>query len=154
MATRLTDPIPAESSCSFLVSFLDENSSPVSPKEASWSLMDKNGAIINFRKNVSLSPLAAICRITLTGLDLKPNEDFKKGVNQLRILRVKAIYDSIIMGTDVPLKGDLEFYVENPVAIIGETASASPSASVSPSSSNSPSPSPSVSPSASASPSA
>jgi hypothetical protein len=155
MSTTILEPLVAESSGAILVHFKNENAEPVVPKEAAWTLFDKAGNVINYRKNVAISPLSSTSQIVLTRLDLKPDTTQKKGVAQERILRVKSVYDSITMGTDLPLIGELHFFVENPVVILHEIVSESPSASVSPSASGSPSPSvsPSVSPSASASPS-
>ena len=155
MATIIEEPVEAMGSAAILIYFKNENDDPVTPKEATWSLMDKKGNIINYRKNMVVSPLAATSRIVLSRLDLMPDTSLAVGVKQKRILRVKSVYDSITMGTDIPLIGELHFYVENPVVILNELLSASPSASRSPSASLSPSASvsPSRSPSASASPS-
>jgi hypothetical protein len=149
MSTTILEPLAAMGSGAILVSFKNENGEAVVPKSATWTLIDKAGNVINYRKNVAISPLAAISRIVLLRLDLKPDETLKKGVDQERILRVKSVYDSVTLGTDIPLIGELHFFVENPVVVIGEAQSLSPSASRSPSASMSPS----VSPSASASPS-
>lgn len=155
MSTTILDPVPAMSGALFLVHFKNEDLNPVVPNQASWTLIDKTGNVINYRKNVAISPLDATSKIVLANLDTKPDTTLKKGVAQERILRVKASYDSVTMGTNIPLNDELHFFVENPVVILNEVVSLSPSASVSPSASRSPSASvsPSVSPSASASPS-
>lgn len=148
MSTIIEEPVEATGAAAIIIYFKDENGSAVVPNGATWSLMDKAGHIINYRKNVPVSPLASISRIVLTRLDLLPDTSLAVGVKQKRILRVKSVYNSITMGTDIPLVGELHFYVTNPVAIIGEalslspSASRSPSASLSPSASSSPSPSP------------
>ena len=155
MPTIIEEPVEAMGAAAIMVYFTNEDGNAVVPKEAAWSLMDKKGNIINYRKNVAISPLASTSRIVLQRLDLLPDVSLAIGVKQKRILRVKSVYDSITMGTDIPLVGELHFFVDNPVVIIGEVVSASPSASHSPSASLSPSASvsPSVSPSASPSPS-
>lgn len=155
MPTIIEEPVEAMGAAAIMVYFQNEDGNAVVPKEAAWSLMDKKGNIINYRKNVAISPLASTSRIVLQRLDLLPDVSLAIGVKQKRILRVKSVYDSITMGTDIPLVGELHFYVDNPVVIISEVVSASPSSSRSPSASLSPSASvsPSVSPSASPSPS-
>jgi hypothetical protein len=157
----ILEPLSSEGSGVILAAFNDENGDPVTPDQASWSLIDKNGNIINYRKNVNISPLSTSASILLTRLDLRPDITQKFGVNQKRILRIKGSFTSSVFGPGIPINSDLEFYVENPPVIIGESLSLSPSASRSPSASGSPSASvspsssrsPSVSPSASASPS-
>lgn len=151
MSTTILEPLEARGSGAILIYFKNENDEPVVPKQASWSLIDKVGNVINYRKNIPISPLDATSRVVLSRLDLEPDVTQQKGVAQERIMRVKSVYDSVTMGTDIPLVGELHFFVDNPVAILNETISESPSASVSPSASGSPSASvsPSVSPSAS-----
>lgn len=157
MSVTILEPLEAMGSGAILVYFKNENNEPVVPKEAAWTLIDKIGNVINYRKNVPISPLDSTSRIVLSRLDLKPDTTLKKDVAQERILRVKSVYDSMTMGSDIPLNNDLHFFVDNPVVIIDELISASPSASKSPSMSRSPStsksPSMSRSPSASVSPS-
>jgi hypothetical protein len=155
MPTIIEEPVEAMGSAAILIYFTDENGNGVVPKGAYWNLIDKKGNIINYRKNMPVSPLASTSRVVLSGLDLLPDTSLAIGKKQLRILRVNSVYDSITMGTDIPLVGELHFYVDNPVVIIGVAQSFSPSASRSPSASLSPSASvsPSVSPSASPSPS-
>jgi hypothetical protein len=155
MPTIIEEPVEAMGSAAILIYFTDENGNGVVPKEAFWSLMDKKGRIINYKKNVPVSPLAATSRVVLSRLDLLPDISLAIGVKQKRILRVNSVYDSITMGTDLPLVGELHFYVDNPVVIINVIQSFSPSASRSPSASQSPSASisPTISPSASSSPS-
>lgn len=152
MPTIIEEPLEAMGAAAIMVYFTNEDGNAVVPKQATWSLMDKKGNIINYRKNVPISPLAATSRIVLQRLDLLPDTSLAVGVKQKRILRVKSVYDSITMGTDIPLIGELHFYVDNPVVIIGEAQSFSPSASRSPSASLSPSASASASPSPSPAP--
>lgn len=91
------------------VSFLDENDDPVTPNSATWSLVDVRGTIINSREDVVISPLSDSVDIVLSGNDLVVTGGH---VEDKRYLVIEAVYDSDL-GSNLPLKDHLEFYVLN-----------------------------------------
>jgi hypothetical protein len=116
-----------------IVSFTNEQKEAVTPKSVKWTLTDSAGNIINSRSEQVETPASSV-GIVLFGLDLE-----HAGDGLPRVVTVKAIYDSVTYGNDLPIKGAIEFLIDNLIAV--PSSSQSPSASVSPSVSASPSPS-------------
>lgn len=73
----------------------DSNGDAVSPNNLSWSLMDGNGAIINNREDVSVTP-ATTFDIVLYG------DDIQQENGKYMYVTVNATYDSTY-GTNLPL---------------------------------------------------
>jgi len=94
-------------------SFFDEDDNPVIPKAGlKWTLTDSNGNTINSRKDVAITPDTSV-DIVLSGDDLQivGSDD-----NRLRLVTVEGIYDSAA-GSDLALKGEVRFYVDNLIVI-------------------------------------
>ncbi len=93
-----------------VASFYDEAGAPIVPKTAAWTLTDEDGAVINSRSAVALTPAAAI-PVVMSGNDLKRSD------GTTRVLLVAAVYDSLTLGNDLPLKAEFWFEVADLVAV-------------------------------------
>lgn len=87
------------------ISFTDENGDAVTPTSVKWTLSDPNGAIINSRSMVTLTPAASISWL-MSGADLRIG-----GYGPERILTIDALYNSTL-GNDVPLRAQASFTIE------------------------------------------
>lgn len=83
----------------FTVTFTDENGEAVEPNEIAWSLVTREGGIVNGREDVAVATPAAVVDIVLSGDDLA----LVAGSNNERALVVKATYDSGA-GSDLPIR--------------------------------------------------
>lgn len=68
--TTLTEVAKAGTTYAVTVTFYDENDDEVTPTAAKWTLKDSDGAVVNSRQDVNITPLATSVDILLTGLDL------------------------------------------------------------------------------------
>jgi hypothetical protein len=89
----------------------DELGQEVIPKTGTWSLTDADGATINSRSQIVISPLAATMYILLTDKDLALSVGFT-GTSEKRFFLFEGTYDST-HGADNPLKDQLIFPVVN-----------------------------------------
>lgn len=90
------------------VSFLDEDENAVTPNEASWTLSDANGSVVNNRLEVAITPAETVS-IVLSGLDLAVGGSLE-GTD--RFLLVEFTYDSDI-GSDVPATQEFKFQIND-----------------------------------------
>lgn len=98
----------------FRLSFLDEDGNDVVPTAARWTLTDKDGLVINERRDVPISPLAATVAVVLSGDDLS-----LEGISAQkykRIVTVYATYDSSL-GTGLPLTEQISFQIGSSILI-------------------------------------
>lgn len=96
-----------------VVRFFDETNSPVVPSSATWTLTDEFGAVINSREDVSITPLATIVNIALSGNDLAVTT---AGKTAKRVITIHALYTSEAFG-ELPINDYAEFTVMSMVAI-------------------------------------
>jgi len=99
-----------EGSGAITMSFTDEDGAAVTPNEVKWSLTDNDGTVINSRDQVSETPDTSVT-ILLSGDDLA-FQSGETGNNVKRHLVIEATYNSDL-GSDIPLKEDGIFYVDN-----------------------------------------
>ena len=113
MSTVLETHATEKSTYVVEVSFFDETNTPASPTAVEWTLTDTNGEVINDREGEA-GDLLPVIKILLSGSDLAITEG--ETVPAKRILTVEAVYDSDL-GTDLPLKEEFIFYVDNLVIV-------------------------------------
>ena len=93
--------------------FTDEDGSAVAPDTLAWSLVDRNGTVINDRENVSVGGSPSLPSssedIVLFGDDLALADGYDE---EERYLVLEGTYTSDA-GTGLPLKDHLKFYVVN-----------------------------------------
>ena len=82
------------------VDFSDSTGAAATPKLASWTLKDEDGAIINGRDAVNIDTPKATETVVLTGLDLALPDPKKP----YRYLLIEAVYDSVLYGNDLNLR--------------------------------------------------
>lgn len=112
MAITVLQNAREESTYVLSIDFLNENSSPVTPTSATWTLSDINGNIINGRVDVNISPLSTTVDIPLTGDDLAISDP----VSLVRRFTVEALYDSTL-GNGLKLNDEVEFSVDDLVNV-------------------------------------
>lgn len=91
------------------VAFFDSAGAAVTPKLASWTLKDQDGAIINGRDAVNIDTPKATETVVLTGLDLALPDPKKP----YRYLLIEAVYDSVLYGNDLNLREEGKFKIAN-----------------------------------------
>ena len=91
--------------------FKDEDGVLVVPTSITWTLTDESGTIINARENVAVVTPASAINIVLSGLDLAMQTGETAGIVG-RVITVNAVYNSTL-GTGLPLKGEVKFYIDN-----------------------------------------
>lgn len=107
MATTLSVEAIEQSTYVITVNFYDEDSLAVVPNEASWTLTDEAGNVINSREDVAIEALAASVDVVLSGDDLAVAGATEAG----RIFTVAGTYDSSL-GSDLPFRDHVRFVVE------------------------------------------
>jgi len=90
--------------------FTDENGVAVIPKSVAWTLTDPEGVVINSRSAVPLTP-------AVTVLVVMKGDDLDRSDGPTRVLLVEAVYDSVMLGTDIPLKAEFWYEVQELVAV-------------------------------------
>lgn len=116
MATTIVDQIvEEEDTCHLQVSFFDESTPPVAitPTSLTWTLTDRNGAVINDRSAVSITPNETVY-VTLSGDDLALQTGEVGKV--MRCLLISGTYNSD-RGNNLTLNKEIRFYVENSFSI-------------------------------------
>lgn len=106
MPTTIKTQANEESTFKITVAFFDAADAAVTPKSATWSLLDKDGNVVNSRDAVTITPLDTTVDIVLSG------DDLLRADGKTRKLLVQAIYDSD-EGTDLPLNDELTFQIYN-----------------------------------------
>jgi len=94
------------------VAFKDEEGNDVTPTSMNWTLTDSDGNVINNRENVVVNSPSSSEDIVLSGDDLAVTDEN----NRVRILTVEAVYSSSL-GSNLPLKDDVTFTVDNLIAV-------------------------------------
>lgn len=110
MPTMIKTQAVEESTYVVTVSFFNAAGTAVTPKSATWTLTDKDGAVVNSRNAVTISSLDTSVDIVLSGNDLQIAD------GKTRKLLVQAIYDST-EGSDLPLNDELEFQIHRLVGV-------------------------------------
>lgn len=89
--------------------FTDEDEAAVVPNALTWSLLNGEGAVINGRLEVSITPAASVT-IVLSGADLVASE------GSTRVVLIEATYDSDL-GSDLPLRDTVTFQIANLIGV-------------------------------------
>jgi hypothetical protein len=108
-----------ESTQIFSVALFDENGSATLGSSITWSLTDDAGTVINSRLNVPVgSGSASAFVVILSGLDTKREVARADGFpdNLVRVLTVRATYNSPVAGSAQPLVSDYRFGI-NPIPL-------------------------------------
>jgi len=100
------------SSITFQSTFKDDDGVELVPKSIIWSLVDKDGNIINNREGVSITP-ASVVKVSLSNDDLALSE---QGIPEYRYFTIVAVYDTAT-GTNLQLTDQVEFFVRDLIAI-------------------------------------
>ena len=116
MPVRWDEHAKEEGSFLLTHTFLDLSGAAVVPNEASWTLTDKSGTVINDREDVviTIGGTDSTVSIVLQGDDLALPDPF----DNLRIVTINAIYDDT--GTsqnNLPYREEIRFYIDNLVKI-------------------------------------
>ena len=93
--------------------FKDEDTNPVVPNSATWTLFNTRGVVVNNRNQIALTSLTTTMKVVLTGEDLVINSAHGKE----RIFLVEYVYNSS-NGTNLPNKDYCQFAIDD---IIGVT---------------------------------
>jgi hypothetical protein len=109
--TYLDDHAKERSTFAIPISFTDETGAAVTPNEATWTLTDVDGFIVDDRVDETITPAESV-DIVLSGDDLalpanKTNE---------RVVLVEWTFDSDL-GTNLPAKQEVHFYIDGLTAI-------------------------------------
>jgi len=93
--------------------FFDEDDAAVTPNnDITWTLTDDRNNIINARDAVSIAQASSVV-IVLKGDDLALINRSVKG----RVVTVKATYDSVSLGSGLPIHDQCSFVIEEHIAI-------------------------------------
>jgi hypothetical protein len=88
--------------------FTDELGDATTPKTIAWSLLDQAGAIVNDRAQVAIAEMASSIVIVLSGADLALDAG---AFTARRQVLIEWTYDSLAMGTDLPVKDTIAFTI-------------------------------------------
>lgn len=111
MATPVLDVEAVEGSTYVLtLTFSDETDGAVTPDTLEWSLYDEDGAVVNDRDGVTVTP-ALQTKIVLSGADLAAGNG---ALRQKRVLGIEGTYSSDL-GNGLPLRDEVIFYVRETV---------------------------------------
>jgi len=113
MPTTLEIKADEESTYVVTFAFEDEDDNPVVPNEATWTLTDISGTVINGQSDVDILPIVQTGDIVLTKDDLAIPDGVAGDVE--RRFRIAALYDSSL-GSDLGLTGEAQFTIENHLA--------------------------------------
>jgi hypothetical protein len=91
-------------------SFFDETGAAEIPTAIKWSLRDENGAIVNSKSAVSVTPASTIT-IILSGADLAYTSNQSK-----RVLTIEAVYTSTL-GAGLPIKDEYDIPIRNLIGV-------------------------------------
>lgn len=109
----LVEKAKEKSSYVVTCTFSDENGTSVVPVSVNWSLRDSNGAIVNNRSSVSVTPATTIS-VLLSGNDLV----FTPITKNIRYFTIEAIYNSVDLGNSLPLNDECSFEIDPLVGIV------------------------------------
>ena len=102
---KFTKRVVNESTIIITLSFFDEDGEAHAPKTVEWDLIDENRNVVNDRYEVDETPASEI-DIVLSGADISQDDGF------IRYMSIRATYDSIEYGNDLPLNGQIKFLIE------------------------------------------
>lgn len=106
MPVTLSKKAIEESTLVVTASFEDEEGSAVVPDSLKWSLVNRDGSVVNGRDNVEVTSLSSEVDIVLSGDDLA-----KDGPGEVeRWIVLQATYTSTL-GSGLPLKDQAAFYI-------------------------------------------
>jgi hypothetical protein len=112
MPTTLTTPAIEQSTYAIVASFTDDTGAAVVPNAGlTWSLMTKDGAIVNSRLNVAIASASTIT-IVLHGADLA----LTAGESRTRKVTIRGLYSSSL-GSNLELKDEITFSIVNLVGV-------------------------------------
>lgn len=117
MTTRLELKASEGSTFGIVANFVEirsdiQGSSPITPNDGlTWSLKEKDGSIVNSRKDVPLVSAPSVI-IVLSGADLA-----LPGTSELRrYVTIKGSYNSLL-GSNLPILDEASFQIENLVGV-------------------------------------
>ena len=114
MTTIITTKGQEESTYIVTAAFFDDDDDAVIPNAGlTWTLTDDGGTVINSRSAVAISEAVSV-DIVLTGDDLKPQAT--ESGEYTRHVLIEGTYDSP-SGTDLPIKDDCRFEIEDLVGV-------------------------------------
>lgn len=112
MPITLSEPAIERSTYAITVPFVDEAGASVTPTAATWTLLDKVGAIVNSRNDVVITPATTVT-IVLSGADLALDAAYS---GKTRIVLVEWTFNSSI-GTGLPGKDNIRFTIADLVGV-------------------------------------
>lgn len=101
-----------KSTIAITASFEDEDGNDVTPTEATWTLTDDNGTVINSREQVEISSLSTSVTVVLKGDDLQILSGEASEEVATRHFLIEALYNSSL-GDGLPLNKSCVFPVYN-----------------------------------------
>jgi hypothetical protein len=108
MPTTFTTPAVERSTYVLQASFADETGAAAVPNAGlTWTLLKKDGSVVNGRQNVAITSAASIT-IVLHGADLA----LTAGESKTRKLYIQGTYNSSI-GSNLEIKDELTFSIVN-----------------------------------------
>ena len=108
-ATILGDAIE-KSTYVITAAFKDSAGADVVPNSVVWTLTNSNGAVVNEREDVPITPASTV-NVVLSGDDLALEDHGPR-----RILTVLALYDSPY-GDDLPMRARAVFNIDDLIAV-------------------------------------
>ena len=112
MPTTLSTSAVEESTYIITFAFTDSEGNAVTPNSGlKWTLTDADGNVVNGRNGVSITPGPSV-NVVLQGDDLA----LEAGTSAVRVVTIEGTYDSSL-GTNLPLKDQAKFTIEDLVAV-------------------------------------
>lgn len=112
MPSTLTTKAVEKSTYIVTAAFTDDDGVAVVPNTPlTWTLTDRDGAVINNRDAVAITPAASV-EIVLSGDDLAVPDT----ADLVRYVTIEGTYDSDA-GSNLPIKDQVKFAVSNLVAV-------------------------------------
>lgn len=112
MPSTLTTKAVEKSTYIVTAAFTDDDGVAVVPNTPlTWTLTDRDGAVINNRDAVAITPAASV-EIVLSGGDLAVPDT----ADLVRYVTIEGTYDSDA-GSNLPIKDQVKFAVSNLVAV-------------------------------------
>lgn len=109
MPTALTTRAVEQSTFGIVAAFTDEAEAPMIPNVLTWSLLNGEGAVINGRSAIPITPAASVT-IVCSGADLVASE------GSTRVVLIEATFDSDL-GADLPLRDTVTFQIANLIGV-------------------------------------
>lgn len=112
MPTELAIHAIERSTIGIRAQFTDEVGSAMVPLTLAWTLTDENGAVVNSRSGVSVTPASTVV-IVLTNLDLSLASPLS---GTTRYLLIEGTYNSDL-GTGLSLRDQVAFEIDDLVKV-------------------------------------